>query len=67
MLQSNLLRAKIAERELRISDVAREVNLSYYGFHLKLKGIREFKLSEIERISDFLKISPAEREKIFFA
>jgi len=40
--------------------------LSSYGLGLKLSGIQEFKVTEINRIIDILSLSKQEIETIFF-
>lgn len=67
MIDTPLLRKKIKESGLKIKFVASELELSEYGFVLKLDGKNEFKVSEIKRLVSLLHLSADEKDLIFFA
>lgn len=60
----HLLKAKIAEKGSTQSEVANYLGISKQSFSYKINGVRDFKLSEIEKICNFLNIS--DKEPIFF-
>ncbi|XGU47480.1 toxin-antitoxin system, antitoxin component, Xre family protein [Fusobacterium necrophorum subsp. funduliforme] len=66
MINTELLKGKIEESGYRFSWIARQLNLSPYGFRKKVKGENEFKASEISKICKILTINDKEREEIFF-
>lgn len=68
MTDTNLLRERINKSGLKLTFIANQLNLSYYGLLLKIDNKNEFKTSEVKTICDLLKINDLEdREKIFFA
>ena len=66
-MNDELLREKIASCNLTKSAIAESLGLSRQGFLNKLIGLREFKGSEIKKLSLILGLSAREREAIFFA
>lgn len=65
-LNDELLRKKIDSSDLSKSFIAECLGLSRQGLHNKLIGEREFKGSEIKKLSILLNLSDSEREEIFF-
>lgn len=66
MLNINLLNETIEKSGYKRSYIAEKLNLTTYGLSLKLTGCNEFKASEIYKLSELLKLSLQERDKIFF-
>lgn len=65
-MNDELLREKIASCNLSKSFIAESLGLTRQGLYNKLSGIREFKGSEIKKLSLLLELSNSEREAIFF-
>ena len=61
------LRTAIDEKGIRIGHVATELGITRQALNLKMRGVTEFRVSEIQKLSDLLRLSAAEREAIFFA
>ena len=66
-MNDELLLEKIASSHLSKSFIAECLGLTRQGLYNKLSGEREFKGSEIKKLSALLKLSDGERESIFFA
>lgn len=66
-MNSSLLYNKINSSKLSKSYIAESLGLTRQGLYNKLSGKREFKGSEIKKISDLLNLSEQEKEDIFFA
>lgn len=66
-MNNSLLYSKINSSKLSKSYIAESLGLTRQGLYNKLSGEREFKGSEIKKISDLLNLSEQEREDIFFA
>ncbi len=56
-MNPNLLRAKITEIGLTQAQVANGIGISSNSLSRKLSGKREFKLSEVTKLCEFLNIS----------
>lgn len=67
MTDINLLKSTIEESGLRNRFIADKLGLSPEGFYKKLRGKSEFKVSEVGIIAELLRLSPAERDEIFFS
>ena len=67
MTDINLLKSTIEESGLRNRFIADKLGLSPEGFYKKLRGKSEFKVSEVGIITELLRLSPAERDEIFFS
>lgn len=65
MVSKNKLNALIVEKGKRKKEVAENLGISVYSLRQKINGTREFKLSEISKLCDYLEIS--DPRKIFFA
>ena len=61
------LNAKINEINIPIATIAKKMGISRQSLYLKIQGKRELKVSEIEKISDILRLNETERNLIFFA
>lgn len=66
-MNNELLCEKISRSHLSKSFIAEYLGLTRQGLYNKLSGEREFKGSEIKKLSVLLKLSDSEREAIFFA
>lgn len=66
MVNTELLKTKIKESGFKMKFLADKLNLSEYGFALKVSGKNEFKLSEMKYLSEILNISNEDRNLIFF-
>ena len=68
MTDTNRLNEMIKKSGYKVSFIAKELNLSPYGFSRKRDNLSEFTPSEINKLCDILKISKLEdRFSIFFA
>lgn len=65
-MNNELLDEKIARSNFSKSYIAEYLGLTRQGLYNKLAGIREFKGSEIKKLSILLNLSGGEREAIFF-
>ena len=57
---------KIKKGGFKISYLSEQLGLSRQGLSNKINGESEFYASEISKISELLKLTPEEREDIFF-
>lgn len=63
-MNGNLLKAKITERGLTQSQVANMIGISGNSLSRKIRGLRDFRLREVQQLCDCLNIdNPGE---IFF-
>lgn len=67
MTNTELLEGKLACSGMKLGYIAERLGLSPAGFRLKVRGVQEFKQSEIVAICDLLGLSVEEKEAIFFA
>lgn len=67
MTNTALLRSKIQALGLKYAAVADSIGITYYGLQKKMDNRTEFKASEIMKLSDFLRLTDAEKSAIFFA
>ena len=67
MVNTNLLKAKIAEHGMNAGDFAKLLGVSRQSISLKMNNIREFKASEIQQAINILDIDSADTSKYFFA
>ncbi|MBQ8697931.1 MAG: hypothetical protein IJ521_02885, partial [Schwartzia sp.] len=58
---------KIDESGLKIYFIAKKIGISYQGLLNKMRNESEFKASEIQALSEILRLSAEEKMKIFFA
>lgn len=61
-LEMAITRAKVTKAFL-----AKKLGLSSMGFYKKVHNLSEFKASEIEILTVLLRLTPYERDAIFFA
>lgn len=54
------LRGKMAEQDLRLKDVCDIVGISKPALSMKMRGLSEFKASEMVQLADLLKIDTAD-------
>lgn len=66
MTDSCLLNYKIKESGFRFSFIAEKMNISRTSLYNKVNGKTEFYASEIQSLSEILKLDLDEKEKIFF-
>lgn len=64
-INSELLQKKIRESGFKLGYISSELNLSPYGFNRKLRNESEFKVSEMFKLCEILKLSDKERTDIF--
>lgn len=67
MTNTMLLRMKIDESGYKLRFIAQQLGITYQGFLKKLNNETEFKVSEVKILTDLLKLTPDEVNKIFFA
>lgn len=67
MTNTVLLREAVARSGYKRTYIAQRIGLTYQGYLNKERGESEFKQSEIEGLSELLRLSAAEKEAIFFA
>lgn len=67
MTNTNMLRNKVRALGLKYDFLARHLNLTPYGLARKIDNKSEFRASEIQLLSDLLRLSANEKEQIFFA
>jgi hypothetical protein len=60
-LEVAITRSKLSKKEL-----AEALGISQMGFYNKVKGIYEFKGSEIEKLARILSLSTEQKQVIFF-
>lgn len=61
------LKGLMAERELGVGDLAKNLNLSRQSVSDKINGRRAITLIEAVEISELLNMSAEERDTVFFA
>lgn len=59
------LNGKIALSRIPITAIAEEMGLSRQSLYLKMKGERDFKTSEVEKLCEVLRLTDDERLLIF--
>lgn len=67
MVDLELLNKVIDESGLKLGAICKSLGLTYQGLKNKLNGVRPFKVSEANALSDALHLSTEQREEIFFA
>lgn len=66
MTNTRLLREKIDESGYKLRFIAKQLRITYQGFLNKINNESEFKASEIQILSELLRLSETERDAIFF-
>lgn len=67
MTNKNKLNSKLALYGMTANDIAKAINKSRATVSYKMNNLREFKVSEINIISELLQLTAEEKEEIFFA
>lgn len=67
MFMLNLFKAKMAERELCVKEVATALGINEATLYRKMRGETEFTRNEIQHIRNIMQMTPAEVDAIFFA
>ena len=67
MTDTNLLREAIKRSGYRVYYIANSLGVSYPTLQKKIEGRGEFYACEIEALTKLLKLTQAERDRIFFA
>lgn len=67
MFNQRLLRAKIIEKNVSISELCNSLGMCEATFYRKMTRKGDFSRFEIERLTELLSLSEAERNNIFFA
>ena len=66
MFNQNLLRAKIIEKGLSVTQLCQYLGICEATFYRKLARDGDFSRFEIKRITEKLNLSRSERDEIFF-
>ena len=61
------LNDRIAASRIPITAIAEGLGLSRQSLYLKMKGERDFKISEVTRLCEILRLTDNEKTLIFFA
>ena len=67
MTNTKILEKYIEKSGYKKSFIAEQLGLTSYGFMLKVNNKSEFKASEMTILCELLKITPKDKEAIFFA
>ena len=67
MLNVNLLRSKLKAERYSVSSFASAMQLSTPTMARKLSGASDFKVGEVDRAKDLLRLSDLELVEIFFS
>lgn len=65
-MNTSLLKAVLAEKNLRAKDLAHDIGIPASALSLRLSGKREFRVSEIKKIIDVLQLTGEQILAIFF-
>lgn len=66
-MNTSMLLDKIESSGISKSEIAETLGITRQGLYNKLYGKKEFKASEVRKLSELLDLTSAEREQIFFA
>ena len=58
--------SKIDEINIPISSIAEKLGISRQAFYNRINGKCEFKISEVEKVCEILRLTSDERSNIFF-
>lgn len=61
------LNSRINEIKIPITTIAERIGISRQSLYLKIKGEREFKVSEVSKLCDILRLTDEEKSSVFFA
>ncbi len=59
------LNSRINEIKIPITTIAKRMGISRQSLYLKIKGEREFKISEISKLCDILRLTGEEKSLVF--
>jgi len=65
-MNGDLLKAEIIRRGMKVSEVAKKIQISQPSLSQRLAGVREFKNSEIADLMELQNLTPEETVAIFF-
>ena len=66
MTDTTMVRGCIRSRGMKLSHVARVLGISSGTLRYKLENESEFKISEVEKLSKMLGMTPEQRDRCFF-
>lgn len=66
MTDTARLRTLIEEKGLKLKYIAQALGISSYTLSMKIENDREFKVSEVDALSNLLGLSLIEKDEIFF-
>ncbi len=64
-MNSNLLKGKLAENNLTIEKVSKELDISANAFSCKLRNKKQFKIDEVKKLQEILFLTDEELLNIF--
>lgn len=67
MTDTKSLREQIKKAGLKYKAIAEKIGISPYSLQLKIDNASEFKVSEVDALSELLGLSLREKDEIFFA
>ena len=67
MVKRNIIRSKLAEKEISYSQCAKQLGISYDSFCNKVNSKTPFKVNEITQLANFLKLTIKETSNIFLS
>lgn len=67
MLNLEYLNNRIDEIKIPITTIAERIGISRQSLYFKIKGKREFKVSEVSKLCDILRLTNEEKTLVFFA
>lgn len=67
MIDLVMLNEKMRDSGMTITAIAEKSNISRETLYNKMNGTRDFRASEIMNLSKTLRLTTAERDRIFFA
>lgn len=59
------LNSRINEIKIPITTIAERMGISRQSLYLKIKGKREFKVSEVSKLCDILRLTDEEKTSVF--
>lgn len=67
MFKKNEFKAVLARKEIRVSDLAKALDIDSATLSRKISGQSDFYRHEIEKLCQILELTPEETMQIFFA
>lgn len=59
------LQHAVANSGYKLKFIANYLGITYYSLNMKLRGQKEFKASEIQKLSKLLRLSPQDTSRLF--